>query len=329
MKFNPHLPARTRSGFPLRIISTDRRDAAFPIVALYEDGTGEGVLTLLADGRCLDLPKELDDWPAAGNPNDALNITDNDPVMSEAKRLYNLDMVSQEAPTLPFESLLPRQKAPYMHRAAKGLNQCPDLLTIKEARLPTTLQEAVDHLSTAFGSIHDDPTAAAVNRVISVYQQERFALNGLSKLMGDVCQAPTMAEGYAILEDWCTSCGFPQPTAFPAVMGDIVAERRRQIEVEGWSLEHDDQHHDGSMARAAAVYAYVATLTNDSRETHKGAMWGMAQGFVSIVRMLWPWAPQWFKPTTPRRDLVKASALLLAEIERLDRAKTRNLQAAG
>ena len=28
----------------------------------------------------------------------------------------------------------------------------------------------------------------------------------------------------------------------------------------------------------------------------------------------------WFKPTTPRRDLVKAGALIIAEIERLDRA---------
>jgi len=30
----------------------------------------------------------------------------------------------------------------------------------------------------------------------------------------------------------------------------------------------------------------------------------------------------WFKPTDPRRDLVKAGALCIAEIERLDRALT-------
>lgn len=37
---------------------------------------------------------------------------------------------------------------------------------------------------------------------------------------------------------------------------------------------------------------------------------------------LWPhsWASCWFKPTNRRRDLVKAAALLIAEIDRLDRA---------
>jgi hypothetical protein len=34
----------------------------------------------------------------------------------------------------------------------------------------------------------------------------------------------------------------------------------------------------------------------------------------------WPWDLKWWKPTTPRRDLVKAAALIVAEIERLDRA---------
>ncbi|AFQ48272.1 hypothetical protein [Burkholderia cepacia] len=35
----------------------------------------------------------------------------------------------------------------------------------------------------------------------------------------------------------------------------------------------------------------------------------------------WPktWEPSWSKPTTPRRNLVKAGALILAELERLDR----------
>ena len=34
---------------------------------------------------------------------------------------------------------------------------------------------------------------------------------------------------------------------------------------------------------------------------------------------VFPWEDAWWKPTTPRRDLVKAAALILAEIERLDR----------
>ena len=36
----------------------------------------------------------------------------------------------------------------------------------------------------------------------------------------------------------------------------IAAERRRQIEEEGWSAEHDDdEHQDGELAMAAACYA--------------------------------------------------------------------------
>lgn len=34
----------------------------------------------------------------------------------------------------------------------------------------------------------------------------------------------------------------------------------------------------------------------------------------------WPWHRVWWKPSTRRRNLVKAGALILAEIERLDRA---------
>jgi len=41
----------------------------------------------------------------------------------------------------------------------------------------------------------------------------------------------------------------------------------------------------------------------------------------------WPWNMVWWKPKNYRRDLVKAAALLVAEIERLDRkAQSTNLQ---
>jgi hypothetical protein len=39
--------------------------------------------------------------------------------------------------------------------------------------------------------------------------------------------------------------------------------------------------------------------------------------------LFWPWEASWFKPSTARRDLIKAGALILAEIERLDRAAER------
>ena len=94
----------------------------------------------------------------------------------------------------------------------------------------------------------------------------------------------------------------------PQAWLDVQAERRRQVEAEGWTPEHDDEHDNGEMARAAACYALAgSSAPND----------GTAALLVSLA---WPWDEQWWKPTTTRRDLVKACALGLAEIERLDRA---------
>ncbi|MFU5072052.1 hypothetical protein ACM70V_01985 [Pseudomonas aeruginosa] len=94
----------------------------------------------------------------------------------------------------------------------------------------------------------------------------------------------------------------------PQAWLDVQAERRRQVEAEGWTPEHDDAHSHGEMARAAACYALAgSSAPND----------GTAALLVSLA---WPWDEQWWKPTSARRDLVKACALALAEIERLDRA---------
>ncbi|MFU3267071.1 hypothetical protein ACM7LV_20210 [Pseudomonas aeruginosa] len=94
----------------------------------------------------------------------------------------------------------------------------------------------------------------------------------------------------------------------PQAWLDVQAERRRQITAEGWTPEHDDAHSHGEMARAAACYALAgSSAPND----------GTAALLVSLA---WPWDEQWWKPSTARRDLVKACALALAEIERLDRA---------
>ena len=97
----------------------------------------------------------------------------------------------------------------------------------------------------------------------------------------------------------------PQPTERGKVLEEIATERARQITDEGWTSEHDDQHDTGQMAEAAAGYALKSTGT---------------YGNPKYPPNEWPWDIGWWKPTTPRRDLVKAAALLVAEIERLDRA---------
>lgn len=94
---------------------------------------------------------------------------------------------------------------------------------------------------------------------------------------------------------------------------DIVAERRHQIEDEGWTPEHDDRHVEGELPLAAACYAKSAGSYSDEAR----ARWPHASKTISP---LWPWDPKWWKPKTCRIDLVRAGALIVAEIERLDRA---------
>ncbi|MGB4064203.1 MAG: hypothetical protein WBK19_10300 [Azonexus sp.] len=88
---------------------------------------------------------------------------------------------------------------------------------------------------------------------------------------------------------------------------DVLAERYRQKSVEGWTNDHDDQHIAGEIAVAAGCY-----VLSGSGKWPKEALWN-----------IWPkpnWSLTWFKPKTKRQDLVRAGALILAEIERIDRA---------
>lgn len=98
---------------------------------------------------------------------------------------------------------------------------------------------------------------------------------------------------------------------------DVLAERRRQVEAEGWTPEHDDEHGDGSLAWAAVCYAMP--------EPHRfgGCYWRMERPGPAIPPVAWPdsWHVRWWKPKDRRSDLVRAAAMLLAEIERLDRAR--------
>ncbi len=105
-----------------------------------------------------------------------------------------------------------------------------------------------------------------------------------------------------------------------AAAAEIIAERRRQVEVEGWKPEHDDQHRLGELSRAAAAYAFSAGCSITSG--------GCFEPWVSAPLVaIWPWHDSQFNPKDPRRDLVRAGALIIAEIERIDRAAKRGVPA--
>lgn len=86
---------------------------------------------------------------------------------------------------------------------------------------------------------------------------------------------------------------------------DVVNERHRQQLIEGWTTKHDDQYQFNELATAAGLYALNA---HDISPAH-----------FNSTPSQWPWNPEWWKPKSPRQDLVRAAALIIAEIERIDR----------
>jgi hypothetical protein len=109
------------------------------------------------------------------------------------------------------------------------------------------------------------------------------------------------------------------PEGWSAALKDVADERQRQISGEGWTPEHDDAHDAGELARAAGIYALIAgagaTAYRNAREGYH-----LGDYLQAVMDHYWPWDRRWFKATTRRRDLVKAGALIVAELERLDRA---------
>ena len=97
---------------------------------------------------------------------------------------------------------------------------------------------------------------------------------------------------------------------------DLIGEERiRQVTVEGWTPEHDDRHTEGDLCDAACAYAAAAQATyyDDHCVTFADIKSGKPP-------RSWPWEAVWWKPSDdPIRNLVKAGALIAAEIDRLQR----------
>lgn len=96
----------------------------------------------------------------------------------------------------------------------------------------------------------------------------------------------------------------------------IRSERERQISEEGFTAEHDSRHSVSILMRAAACYATPASRRATVMRLADGT--GDRGDRYREVPVDWPWHPDDWKPTTPRRDLVKAGALIAAAIDRLD-----------
>jgi len=104
-------------------------------------------------------------------------------------------------------------------------------------------------------------------------------------------------------------------------MLDVQIERYRQVYEEGWTAEHDDKHNSGELALAAGWYAL------NSPHVGAGDCVGIGNGSAAdklfhdaYSAYCWPFDLKWWKPKSQRQDLIRAAALIIAEIERLDRA---------
>jgi len=100
----------------------------------------------------------------------------------------------------------------------------------------------------------------------------------------------------------------------------IAKERKRQIDEEGWTPEHDDEHYGQELAYAASEYINEGIARQGPRSGRRCTKPGRP-------RNDWPWAWMWWKPSEdPIRNLAKAGALIAAEIDRLERTRTENYQ---
>jgi hypothetical protein len=88
----------------------------------------------------------------------------------------------------------------------------------------------------------------------------------------------------------------------------IAAERDRQVSAEGYTAEHDDSHSDFELSSAARCYVQQAWRGDVTRR----------------IPAEWPWHADDWKPSPDAiRNLVKAGALIVAEIDRLIRAESK------
>lgn len=97
----------------------------------------------------------------------------------------------------------------------------------------------------------------------------------------------------------------------------LLEERMRVKFEEGFTLEHDLQHTNGELAKAAACYAAFPDA--------KYGLWTNISG--ELFLQVWPFSLDWFKPSLENRqqDLIKAAQFLWAEYERLEYEKGKEL----
>lgn len=117
----------------------------------------------------------------------------------------------------------------------------------------------------------------------------------------------------------------------------IAAERQRQIDAEDWTAEHDDSHKDNALAWAATCYAAPGRIYVERHQADRIAFvdpWPFEARSDLAGRGFYDWDKRkkddrgyqtnyvQMPPAGDRLDyLVKAGALIAAEIDRIQRSR--------
>ena len=100
----------------------------------------------------------------------------------------------------------------------------------------------------------------------------------------------------------------------------IAEERQRQIEVEGYTEQHDSNHKVSEFISAAGSYAHSAVMYALKEE---GATNDALTNGIPFLKKSFVWGYDAFKPTGCLKDLIKAGALIAAAIDRLQREQQK------
>jgi hypothetical protein len=121
------------------------------------------------------------------------------------------------------------------------------------------------------------------------------------------------------------------------IFEEISAARARQI-AKGYDAAHDDGHTGGEIAQGAAALALAAcggasVPTGDRRRRRVDPIrpqmgWEWIERRVAVSpSAIWPW-PNGLSVTSPRDALINSAAMIVAELERLDRVSSRPTQSS-
>lgn len=92
----------------------------------------------------------------------------------------------------------------------------------------------------------------------------------------------------------------------------MVVERNRQVTEEGYDPEHD-KGHAAELTAAGRCYADLAMY---QLKYEPDPLVNIGEVLASVVPYHWPWAPEYWKPSTdPNVNLIKAGALLTAALD--------------